>query len=312
MHQHTVGEIIEAISARFGLEWVAGKSGASRDVTKEFRWGSHPKVIGHLNLIHPNRIQVMGLIEFDYLETLSTEAREDSVKQLFDGSSFAIIVCEGLEISEEFLALAEEQHIALLSCNMSSNELVTELRYVLTSMLADTEVLHGVFMEVISLGVLITGDSSIGKSELALELISRGHRLIADDAPEFARITPDIISGHAPALLQDLLEVRGLGILNIREMYGDGAIKHSKYLRLIINLVSLDKNNQIDRINSASSTRTVLGVDIVEITLPVAPGRNLAVMVEAAVLDYLLRSRGYNASQELIERQKRLLMQDSN
>ena len=308
MHKHTVGDIIDALSSKFALTWVAGKQGSSRDVTKEFRWGSHPKVIGHLNLIHPNRIQVLGLIEIDYLETLSEEARVDSVAQLFDGSSFAIIISEGLEVPTKFLDIANKQQIALLSCNMASNELVTELRYVLTGMLADTATLHGVFMEVISLGVLITGDSSIGKSELALELISRGHRLIADDAPEFARITPDIISGHAPPILQDLLEVRGLGILNIREMYGDGAIKHSKYLRLMINLVSQEKNSQVDRISSASSTRSILGVNIVEITLPVAPGRNLAVMVEAAVLDYLLKSRGYDASRELIERQQKLLL----
>ena len=312
MQTHTVGQIISAISDRFALQWIAGQNGGSRDVSKEFRWGNHPKVIGHLNLIHPNRIQVIGQIEIDYLNSLSQAARMNSVMQMFDGSAFIIIICESIEVPAEFVTAADDHEVALLSCTMSSNELVTELRYTLTSILADTEILHGVFMEVISLGVLITGDSSIGKSELALELISRGHRLIADDAPEFARITPDIVSGHAPPLLQDMLEVRGLGILNIREMYGDGAIKHSKYLRLIINLVPPGENEQPDRISSASSLRKLLGVSIVEITLPVAPGRNLAVMVEAAVLDYLLKSRGYDASRELIERQQHLLSRSNS
>jgi HPr kinase/phosphorylase len=307
MHKHTVGEIINALNRRFQLAWAAGQNSIDRDVSKEFKWGSHPKVVGHLNLIHSNRIQVIGAIEMDYLNGLEKTEYEKSIHKLFNSNTFAVILCENLQVPAAFIPLADQYEVALLTCANPSNELVAELRYVLTSMLADKQILHGVFMEVISLGLLITGDSSIGKSELALELISRGHRLIADDAPEFVRITPDIVSGHAPPILQDLLEVRGLGILNIREMYGDGAIKHSKYLRLIVNLVKPNQDEQPDRIATSSKMRTVLGVQVVEITLPVAPGRNLAVMVEAAALDYLLKSRGYDASQELIERQKKLL-----
>lgn len=307
MHQHTVGEIIDTLNRRFNLVWAGGQNSAGRDISKDFKWGAHPKVVGHLNLIHSNRIQVIGKIEMDYLNGLDKTEYDENIRKLFSSSSFAVILCENLPVPESFARLADKFEVALLTCSNPSNELVAELRYVLASMLADKQILHGVFMEVISLGLLITGDSSIGKSELALELISRGHRLIADDAPEFVRITPDIVSGHAPPILQDLLEVRGLGILNIREMYGDGAIKHSKYLRLIINLVKHDQGTQPDRITNSSRMRDVLGVQVVEITLPVAPGRNLAVMVEAATLDYLLKSRGYDASQELIERQKKLL-----
>ena len=307
MQKHSVGEIIEALNRRFQLTWAAGQNSIHRDISKDFQWGSHPKVVGHLNLIHPNRIQVIGLIEMEYLNSLEEKELTQSVQRLFGSTSFTVILCEGLPVPESFIPLAEQHEVALLTCENPSNELVSELRYVLTSMLADKQILHGVFLEVISLGVLITGDSSIGKSELALELISRGHRLIADDAPEFARITPDIVSGHAPPILQDLLEVRGLGILNIREMYGDGSIKHSKYLRLIINLIEPNDDEQPDRISSTSRMREVLGVQVVEITLPVAPGRNLAVMVEAAALDYLLKSRGYDAGKELIERQKLML-----
>lgn len=306
MQKHTVGELIQALDQRFQLTWVSGKGCSERDISKDFQWGSHPKVVGHLNLIHSNKIQVLGRIEMDYLNNLTEQEKQQSIDKLFRLNSFAIIVCEGLEVPETLIKLADLHQIALLTSNEQSNELVGKLRYALTSMLADKQILHGVFLEVISLGVLITGDASIGKSELALELISRGHRLIADDAPEFARITPDIVSGHAPSILQDLLEVRGLGILNIREMYGDGSIKRSKYLRLIINLVQ-PTNQPLDRISSTSTLREVLGVKVVEITLPVAPGRNLAVMVEAAVLDYLLKSRGYDAGQELIDRQRKLI-----
>lgn len=307
MQQQTVSALIGALEQRFNLHWVAGKCGARRDISKDISWGSHPKVIGHLNLIHPNHIQVVGQIEMAYLDDLPPGERNTTLSRIFSGQTFAIIVAESLPVPEEFQLLADRQGIALLSCQLPSNELVTELRYVLTGMLAEKQTMHGVFMEVISVGVLLTGDSSIGKSELALELITRGHRLIVDDAPEFARITPDIISGSSPPMLHDLLEVRGLGVLNIREMYGDGAIKHSKYLRLIINLVPVEQYNHADRISSDSATREVLGVNISAITLPVAPGRNLAVMVEAAVLNYLLKSRGYDAGNELIRRQEQLM-----
>ena len=192
---------------------------------------------------------------------------------------------------------------------MPSHELVTKLRFYLARELADRMILHGVFMEVMSVGVLITGESSVGKSELALELVSRGHRLIADDAPEFRRIAPDTLEGRCPPVLQDFLEVRGLGILNIRQMYGDASIKRQKFLRLIIHLRPLTEESQrnLDRINGESSTTRLLGVEITETTLPVAPGRNLGVMVEAAVRNFLLHEAGYNAAEDMIGRQKALL-----
>lgn len=306
--QLTVGALINSINKRFPLHWVSGYNADQREIGKHFSWGTHPKIIGHLNPIHPNHIQIVGDVEMAYITQFPPGERRRQLTNIFKSEIFAVIVADGLEVPEDFKQLADEYKVALLECEQPSNELVTDLRYVLTTMLADKQTIHGVFMEVTSVGVLLTGDSSIGKSELALELITRGHRLIADDAPEFARITPDIISGSSPPLLQDLLEVRGLGILNIREMYGDGAIKLSKYLRLIINLVpheQLDK--KLDRLHTFSGTRNFLGVNITEIALPVAPGRNLAVMVEAAVLDFLLKTRGYDAGQELIERQEKAM-----
>jgi len=147
----------------------------------------------------------------------------------------------------------------------------------------------------------------LGKSELALDLVSRGHRLIADDAPEFARIAPETVNGACPELLQNFLEVRGLGVLNIREMYGDSAIKSNKFLRLIIDLIPPKMNvpKTEDRLRLSERITNTLGVDIPTISLPVAPGRNLAVLVEAAVRNHLLRKNGYNASEDFIERQKK-------
>ncbi len=194
----------------------------------------------------------------------------------------------------------------IICSSLTSNELIDKLRYYLTQALVEKEILHGVFMEVISAGVLITGQSGLGKSELALDLVSRGHRLIADDAPEFARIGPDTIKGTCPELLQNFLEVRGLGILNIREMYGDSAIKSNKYLNLIIELFPPASNTSKSesRIQLLEKTKNVLGVSVPTISLPVAPGRNLAVLVEAAARNNILIKDGYNAGEDFIERQK--------
>ncbi len=171
---------------------------------------------------------------------------------------------------------------------------------------------HGVYMEVLGLGVLLTGESGIGKSELALDLINRGHTLIADDAPAFHKSTNDAIIGSCPSVLQDFLEVRGIGILNIRAMFGDTAIRESKRLRLIIQLVVLrdEQLYKMDRLHGMHRSRNILGVDIPEVTVPVAPGRNLDILVEAAVRNEILKRNGYHASDEFLQRQAAVMDQD--
>ncbi len=186
---------------------------------------------------------------------------------------------------------------------------INHLRYILMEKTAGSCLIHGVFLEILGRGVLITGDSGIGKSELALELISRGHRLIADDMPEFKRIAPDIIDGTCPVLLRDFIEVRGLGILNVRSMFGDSSVKHHKYLRLVVKLVRAQDLlvDEQDRLGNNYRTRDILGVAVPEVTLPVATGRNLAVLVETAVRNHMLFANGYNSAQDFIEKQRSLM-----
>ena len=174
---------------------------------------------------------------------------------------------------------------------------------------AEVSILHGVFMEIAGTGVLLAGQSGLGKSELALDLISRGHRLVADDAPEFTRIAPGTICGTCPDALQNFLEVRGLGILNIREMYGEEAVKSGQHLELIIKLMAPGQTPSIteDRIQLPEGKTDVLGVDIPTIILPAAPNRNLAVLVEAATRSQSLSKRGYVASKDFSDRQKKLM-----
>ncbi len=169
--------------------------------------------------------------------------------------------------------------------------------------------LHGVFLDVLGLGVLLTGSSGIGKSELALGLINRGHRLVADDAVELSKTSTDTLTGYCPQLLQDFLEVRGLGIINIRIMFGDTAIKEKQRLQLIIKVVAFDAEElkAIDRLHGTYRQQRILDVDIPEVTIPVAPGRNLAVLVEGAVRNEILKRTGYKASEEFTARQRQLM-----
>jgi len=333
--QITVSELYDNHAHKLMLEWVAGQEGGKRIITPEEsslrphdyasdELDSHGKdkhghvdlptnksLIGYLNLIHPHQIQVLGKLELNYLEGLRDISRQDAIRQLFNHNPACLIIAESQQPPTLLRRRCNEQSIPIFTTPLSSTKLTESLHFYLSKLFADVVVLHGVFMEVMSIGVLITGPSGIGKSELALELITRGHRLVADDAPQFSRIAPEIISGYCPELLTDFLEVRGLGIINVRELFGNNAIKSNKYLRLIIRLEPMDKERllKLDRLEGSYRTQRVLDVDIPEITVPVAPGRNLAVLVECAAHSHLLRISGYNASQDFADRQRQLIQQ---
>lgn len=300
--------IIVNLSSKIELKWVAGQEDPDRPL-HEIKVSDHATLIGHLNLIHKNIIQVIGKTECDYMQSIDEDFRTNILNHLFSDYTVAIIIADGIPAPDRLIACANEGHVPLLSCKTDSNEVVDIARFYLHEMFSDKGVVHGVFLEVLGTGVLLTGESSVGKSELALELISRGHRLIADDAPEFTCVGPDLLTGKSPGVLRDFMEVRGLGILNIREMYGDNALKPHKHLRLIIHLerLSSEQLQKVDRLEGSRKMRTILGVDIPEMLLPVAPGRNLAVLVEAAVRNHILRLNGYNATDQLMEIQQKAI-----
>jgi HPr kinase/phosphorylase len=303
--------IIFNLTSKIALEWVAGQEDPNRPL-HEIKVSDHATLIGHLNLIHKNIIQVIGKTECEYMQNLDEDFRNKVLQQLFSGYTVAIIIADGLPAPDILIDSANKGNVPLLSCKTDSSEVVDIARFYLHEMFSDKEVVHGVLLEVLGTGVLLTGESSVGKSELALELISRGHRLIADDAPEFTRVGPELLTGRSPGVLKDFMEVRGLGVLNIREMYGDNALKTSKYLRLIIHMERLTDEQlaEVDRLEGSRKTKNILGVDVPEILLPVAPGRNLAVLVEAAVRNHILRLSGYNATEKLMDIQQKAI--DSN
>jgi len=320
----TVGELYDTHAQRLNLSWVAGRDGARREISlavhhsvnqesrdenadhdSEYPLAPSKSLVGHLNLIHPNQIQILGSSEQNYLAGMREISRLDSLRQLMRQNPACILIAESQPVPEELRRACEDSRTPLLSSSVAGEKLSETLHYYLSNLLAEIVTLHGVYMEVTAIGVLITGPAGVGKSELALDLITRGHRLVADDAPQFSRLAPDIINGTCPESLADFLEVRGIGILNVRELFGDSAIKGNKYLRLIINLEPLRsiENSNGDRLEGSYRTRKILDIDIPEITLPVAPGRNLAVLVECAARNHILRMNGYNASEDFIKRQ---------
>lgn len=332
--QLTVQELYDAHREKLGLEWIAGQQGGKHIIipeeirsitfvagpdagTVETTEGAKKEatagqsLVGYLNLIHPHQIQILGAVELNYIEGLRDISRQDAIGQLFHHHPALIIVADGNAVPVFLKRRCNENNTPLFSSPLSGHKLNDALHYYLANLFADIITIHGVFMEVIAIGVLVTGPSGIGKSELALELITRGHRLVADDAPQFSRIAPDIISGFCPPALQDFLEVRGIGIINVRELFGDSVIKINKYLRLIVRLQPMDKEHliKIDRLEGTYKMRKILDIDIPEITIPVTPGRNLAVLVECAARNHMLRTSGYNASEKFSERQQLMIKQ---
>jgi HPr kinase/phosphorylase len=305
----SIGTLFETLQNKLGLQWLGSKLGESRAIQNTQTENTDTALVGHLNLIHPNQVQVLGKTEIRYLERLSKSSRQDLIDQLFDGTTDLIVVGDQQEVPSDIKQRSEASSTPLFTSDRSTIQLVNYLQYYLTNLFAEKITLHGVFMEVFSLGLLIIGDPSVGKSELALELVARGHRLVADDAPVFARTSPDTLSGRCPDVLRDFLEVRGLGILNIRAMFGDSAIKQNRNLRLILKLMPMteEQMHKIDRLHGACTTQTILGVDIPEITLPVAPGRNLAVLAEAAARNHTLLLKGFDSSRLFMERQARFV-----
>jgi HPr kinase/phosphorylase len=305
MPRLSVQQLFDERRERLGLAWAAGTAGATREFTGEMLHRPGVGLIGHLNLIHPLLAQVMGPREVEYVEKLDASMREQTAARILDGDTVCVIVGDNVKVPAILVEAAEKYGTALLSSTEPSQHVINVLRPYMQQELGEVTTLHGVMLDVLEIGVLITGDSSIGKSELALELISRGHGLVADDVVELQQIGPETIQGRCPPLLRDFLEVRGLGVLNIRSIFGETAVRPRKALRLIVHLdIPEGGMEPKDRLATRSGTQDILGVEIPTVTLAVAPGRNLAVLVEAAVRNHILLTRGVDSTREFIARQE--------
>jgi HPr kinase/phosphorylase len=307
MSEISVAQLYEDTRRKLRLTWVAGLDGGSNLLASDTVTKPSLALIGHLNFVHPNRVQVLGCAEMDYLRSLNAVGRKQAIANLFSTDLAAVVVANGEEPPVALIEASDSCDTPLFTSPEKSPRLMDVLSHYLAQAVAESVTLHGVFMEVQGFGVLIEGRAAIGKSELALELITRGHRLVADDVTDFFRVAPDRLEGRCPPMLQDFLEVRGLGILNIRALFGDNAVKPTKPLDIIVQL-ELAENlapQLLDRLKIKAQSEKILGVKIPKVVIPVAAGRNIAVLVEVAVRNQILRMRGLDSTRQFMQRQQR-------
>jgi HPr kinase/phosphorylase len=311
MPRVSIARLFEENREKLGLAWTAGKAGGERELSSEHTKDASKGLIGHLNFIHPNLIQVLGPSEVDYLNGLDPTACEQRLRQITAGEIACFITAGVIEPPPALTSVCDKTGTALFVSPVSSVELMWMLRPYLARALAESATMHGVFLDVLGMGVLITGDSGVGKSELALELISRGSGLIADDIVELYRIGPETIEGRCPPMLRDFLEVRGLGVLNIRTIFGEAALRPRKNVKLIVHLERPGgpEATPLERLPLKPGSTNIMDVAIRKVTVPVAAGRNLAVLTEAAVRNYVLQLRGIDSTREFIGRQAQQLQQ---
>ncbi|MCA3220387.1 MAG: HPr kinase/phosphorylase [Burkholderiales bacterium] len=305
----TIKSLYEDNREPLKLEWIAGRDGAGRMFreTAQSMGVRTSDLVGHLNLIHPERIHVLGAPEVSYVTRIEGARRTHYASELMQAGPLGLIIAEGLSAPAELINMAERVGIPVFATPMAAAEVIDLLRIYLTKALAPHCTMHGVLMDVLGMGVLIAGESGVGKSELGLELISRGHGLVADDVVDFARVAPDSIEGRCPPLLANLLEVRGLGLLDIKAIFGESAVRRRMKLRLIVELRRLAANEVMERLPLAGATEDVLGLPIYKVVIPVAAGRNLAVLLEAAVRNTILKLRGVDTLNEFVERQRKAM-----
>ena len=257
---------------------------------------------GYLDFFDKDRIQVMGKNEHSFLENLPHDLRESHLNELVGTNPPAVILARDLPVLPELLEACQTHHVPLLVSKESTSSLMAALIAYLNVQLAPRITRHGVLVEVYGEGVLLLGDSGIGKSEAAIELIKRGHRLIADDAVEIRRVSAKTLVGSSPDNIRHFIELRGIGIVNVRRVFGIGSVKNTEKINMAIQLEPWDSNKMYDRMGLEGETMDILGVDVPFLTIPVQPGRNLAVIVEVAAMTNRQKKMGYNAAQELLKK----------
>lgn len=305
----SIGDFHKRYQKHLQLSFASAQVGLEQEIKLPSSVDDSYESADYLNIIRPSSVVVIGHRESNYLASLSIEQQHTLFDKLLNTPVITFILSQGATLALKSIKYIANAGVPVFRSELKGTDLLRDLRYFLNQALADTCIEHGVFVDVHSIGTFITGESGVGKSELALSLISRGHRLIADDITEFARISPGVIDGSHPGLSNEFLEVRGLGILNIRAMFGSNSLRRNKNLRMIFNMVNFTNENKhdFDRLGNSQKMRNILGVEIPEITLPVAPGRNLAVLIEAAARNHILKMGGYNSAEDFIQRQRRAI-----
>ena len=300
----TVGGLLEARPESVGLplDLLAGARGLDRRISNPYIQKTGLALAGFHEYLQAGRVLIYGESEIRYLETLEAASRREALRRSFASDVPCVLLTGGLAAPPDLTIEAERAGVPLLSTHVGTATAIGKLTALLEDRLAIREVMHGVLLDVLGLGVLIVGESGIGKSECALDLVVRGHRLVADDAVEVRRRAASIIIGSCPELTRHHMEVRGLGVMNLRDLFGVASTRTSKRVELVVQLERWEPHREYDRLGLDDSFFDLLGLRIPLIRMPVAPGRNLAILVEVAARNQLLKARGINAARNLAAR----------
>ena len=299
--------LFEDFRQKLEWHWVASKGATERhfDEVAVRMARSGADLVGYLNYIHPYRLQVLGEREISYLQHADPLVGERRVSRIVTLVPPVLVVADGQVPTPALLSMCEEAQIPMFVTHESAAFVIDLLRAYLSKHFADRTTLHGVMMDILGMGVMITGESGLGKSELGLELISRGHGLVADDAVDLYRINQTTLEGRCPVLLQNLLEVRGIGLLDIQAIFGETAVRRKMRLKLIVHLVRKETlERDYDRLPHEPLTETVLGIPVRKVVIQVVAGRNIAVLVEAAVRNTILKMRGIDTYEKFVSRHR--------
>lgn len=299
-----INKLLRAEQYQLGLSLMAGKNELNRLVMDE---GVHKlglSLVGIKFELEPGQVQIFGGSEKAYLDMLSESERHKVLEKLFSFDFPCLILTRGIQPYPEMVQIAERRHIPVLGTELATGEFIFRLNRFLTEYLAPNISLHGVLIDVYGIGVLLLGQSGIGKSETALDLILRGHRLAADDIVEIRKRGQSTLIGKGAEVIKYHMEIRGLGIINIKDLFGIAAIRDRKKIELVIELVEWDQSKDYDRLGLEEETYTILGVEIPHLTIPVRPGRNLTTIIEVAARNQLLKLKGFHSARDF---QRRLL-----
>ncbi len=295
----TIQEIADDKEYDLELEVISGSKGISKRIYNPRIQKLGLVIAGYMVYLHPHRVQILGYTEISYLRELKVEEGKRIIKDLCSHDVACFIVTRNLKVPGYLLAEAEETGIALLRTKLVSSVFIERITRYLEERLAPTGLVHGVLMEIMGVGVLIIGRSGIGKSENALDLVMRGHRLVTDDVVEVKKIGAFELTGEAPGMINNLLEIRGVGIVNIRQLFGVSAVRHRERIELVVELLDWDDSMEYERVGLREDKYRLLGIDLPLMRIPISPGRNVSAIIELACRNHALKKEGVDTAKEL-------------
>ncbi|CAH1224590.1 HPr kinase/phosphorylase [Paenibacillus plantiphilus] len=303
---------VSELVGQLQLEIVSGEDGLKRNITVDDLSRPGLEMAGYFHYYPKERVQILGKTELAFMETLTNEERMDRIERLCDDETPCFIITRGLEAPQELIEQSNLKKIPVLRSTGATTILLSRITNFLERKLAPSATIHGVLVDVYGVGMLITGGSGIGKSETALELVKRSHRLVADDAVEIRQTSDGQLHGSAPELIRHLLEIRGLGIINVMTLFGAGAVRTMKRISVVIKLENWQPDKQYDRLGLDEELTRIIDTDVPLVTVPVRPGRNLAVIIEVAAMNFRLKRMGYNAALQFTNKLTETIADDTD